>query len=231
MSADSAELRPIALRAAELVPEGAVVGLGSGRAAAVFIHVLGERVRAGLSIRGVPTSQASAQLAMQSGIPLIDLASVGSIDVDVDGADEVDPRGNLIKGLGGALLREKIVADASRKVVILVGREKLVPVLGGRGLLPVEVASFGLAHCQRRLAAMGLDPQVRRHDGEPFLTDNGNHILDCRIGPIENPAPFERSLVEIPGVVETGLFLGMADTILIQDGDRLEERSCNRRQA
>lgn len=226
MSADSAELRPIALRAVQLVPEGAVVGLGSGRAAAVFIRLLGEHVRAGRCVRGVPTSQASADLARQSGIPLIDLADVDSIDVDVDGADEVDPAGNLIKGLGGALLREKIVADASRRVVILVGREKLVPALGARGLLPVEVAPFGRAHVERRLTAMGLDPRIRLRDGQPVISDNGNPILDCRIGPIENPAQLERSLVEIPGVLETGLFLGVADTILIQDGDQIEERRC-----
>jgi ribose 5-phosphate isomerase A len=226
MSADANDLRLLALRAVELVPDGGVVGLGSGRAAAAFIRVLGERARGGLRIRGVPTSQASADLARHSGIPLADLAEVETIDVDVDGADEVDPQGNLIKGLGGALLREKIVADASRQVVILVGAEKLVPVLGARGLLPVEVAPFGLAHCQRRLTSMGLDPRLRLQEGKPFVTDNGNQILDCHIGPIESPAQFERSIVEIPGVVETGLFLGIADTILIQNGDRVEMRRC-----
>jgi ribose 5-phosphate isomerase A len=226
MSADSAELRPIALCAVQLVPDGGVVGLGSGRAAAVFIRALGERVRGGLRVRGVPTSHASAELALQSGIPLIDLDDADTIDVDVDGADEVDPAGNLIKGLGGALLREKIVADASRRVVILVGQEKLVQALGSRGLLPVEVAPFGRAHAQRRFTALGLDPQIRLRDGKPLITDNGNQILDCRIRPIDNPEELQRLLVAIPGVVETGLFLGIADTILIQAGDTVEERNC-----
>lgn len=218
------ELNAIVERALALVPNGSVVGLGSGRAASAFIRALGDRARQGLLVRGVPTSQASAELAREVGIPLVDLSEVETIDVDVDGADEVDPQCNLIKGLGGALLREKIVAAASRQLVILVGAEKVVPVLGTRGILPVEIVPFGLEFCERRLAALGLKPCPRVHDGKPFVTDNGNRILDCRIGPIEHPAEFEQAIHAIPGVVGTGLFLGMAHTVLIQTGTTVEVR-------
>jgi ribose 5-phosphate isomerase A len=224
MPMPATELNAIVERALALVPNGSVVGLGSGRAASAFIRALGERVGQGLRVRGVPTSRASAELAREVGIPLVDLSEVETIDVDVDGADEVDPQCNLIKGLGGALLREKIVAAASRQLVILVGAEKVVPVLGTRGILPVEIVPFGLEFCERRLTALGLKPIFRLRDGKPFVTDNGNHILDCRIGPIEDPAEFERAIHAIPGVVGTGLFLGMAHTVLIQTGATVEVR-------
>lgn len=220
----TSNLSEIVERALQLVPDGSVVGLGSGRAASAFILALGVRVRQGLRVRGVPTSQASADLATQAGIPLVDLADVESIDIDVDGADEVDPQCNLIKGLGGALLREKIVAADSRQVVILVGAEKLVPVLGAHGILPVEVVPFGLTFCERRLAALGLSPVRRVRDGKPFVTDNGNRVLDCRIAPLEDPVTLDRSLRAIPGIVDTGLFLGMAHTVLIQNGSIVETR-------
>lgn len=224
MPSDTAsKLKGIVERALQLVPDGSVVGLGSGRAATAFIQALGERVRSGFRVRGVPTSQASAEAARLAGIPLVTLADVEAVDIDVDGADEVDPSGDLIKGLGGALLREKIVAVASKQVVILVGAEKRVPVLGSHGVLPVEVVPFGLEFCQRRLTALGLNPQQRLHDGKPFVTDNGNRILDCGIGPIDDPAKFEQALRAIPGIVETGLFLGIADVVLIQDGPSVEE--------
>jgi ribose 5-phosphate isomerase A len=215
-------LRPIAERAAELIPEGSVVGLGTGAAASLFIRALGERVRQGLVVRGVPTSQASADLARQLGIPIVDLSDVEAIDVDVDGADEVDPQCDLIKGLGGALVREKIVAAASRHVVILVGAEKLVPMLGSHGVLPVEVVPFGVPLCQMRLAEIGCDPHLRTSDGAPFVTDNGNQIIDCRIKPLVDPAHLESQIREIPGVVASGIFLGMAQTVLVQRGDIVE---------
>ena len=142
-------------RAFELITDGAIVGLGSGRAATQFVLALGRRVQQGFRVRGVPTSNAIADLARQEGIPLASLEEIDAIDVDVDGADEVDPHLNLIKGLGGALVREKIVAASARRLVILVGPEKLVPVLGSRGVLPVEVVPFGRALCQRRLDAKG----------------------------------------------------------------------------
>jgi ribose 5-phosphate isomerase A len=135
----------------------------------------------------------------------------------VDGADEVDPAGNLIKGYGGALVREKVVAAASRRVVILVGREKLVPVLGSRGILPVEVIPFAVGAVSRRLAALGCPAQVRMHDGSRFVSDNGNWILDCAVGPLDNPAELDSAIRAIPGVVGTGLFLGMNPTVLVLD--------------
>jgi len=219
------ETRPsVATRALDLVKDGDVVGLGTGRAATAFVHALGAAVKEGLRVRGVPTSQATGDLATQLGIPLARLDEVGQIDVTFDGADEVDPRLDLIKGYGGAMVREKIVAASSRRLIILVGAEKLVPVLGSRGILPVEVVPFGLPLCQRRLTGLGCRPTVRLVDGQPFVTDNGNQILDCGISPIQDPTAFEQSILSIPGVVGTGLFIGMADTVLVQDGEMVEVR-------
>ncbi|MSR56491.1 MAG: ribose-5-phosphate isomerase RpiA [Planctomycetaceae bacterium] len=214
----------MAEQALALVRNGNVVGLGSGRAATAFIEALGERVRQGLQVRGVPTSQESADFSRRLGIPLVDPAEVVSIDIDVDGADEVDPQCNLIKGLGGALLREKIVAAASKQVVILVGSEKLVPVLGTRGKLPVEVVPFGVPLCTRRLAALGCIAHIREQEGRPFVTDNGNHILDCAIGLLDDAARLDADIRAIPGVVGTGLFLQIAQTVLIQHGDQIQVR-------
>jgi ribose 5-phosphate isomerase A len=225
MSTESTELRAIAQHALTMIPDGSVVGLGTGHAAIAFIHALGERVRGGLRVRGIPTSEASALLARQLAIPLTTLDQVDAIDIDVAGADEVDPACNLIKGYGGALLREKIIAAASRRVVILVGPEKLVPVLGSRGTLPVEVVPFGLPLCQRRLTPLGCVPEIRMHAGKPFVTDNGNVILDCRIAPLDRPAELEQAIRAIPGVVGTGLFLAMANTVLIQKGNDVEVRT------
>jgi ribose 5-phosphate isomerase A len=217
-----------ARRALEMIRDGDAVGLGSGRAASAFVEALAERVRAGLRIRGVPTSEATARLASQHGIPLTTLDEVLPLDITVDGADEVDPQRNLIKGLGGALVRERIVATASRRLVILVGPEKIsekvVPALGSRGILPVEVVPFGMALCRRRLADLGFPADVRREGGRPFVTDNGNVILDCQIKPLADPAAVEQAIHAIPGVVGTGLFLGIADTVLIDRGDALEVR-------
>lgn len=227
-SAASGLKRSVAAHALEYVKEGNVVGLGTGRAATAFVHALGAAVARGLRVRGVPTSQVTADLATQLGIPLASLDEVGQIDVTFDGADEVDPRLDLIKGYGGAMVREKIVAASSRRLVILVGAEKLVPVLGSRGILPVEVVPFGLPLCQRRLAELSCRPAVRLVDGRPFVTDNGNRILDCGISPIRDPTTFEQSILSIPGVVGTGLFIGMAQTVLIQDGENVvvRDRAC-----
>ena len=221
MAAAPDDFRGIAERAVDMVQDGSIVGLGTGHAATAFIHVLGERVRAGLRVRGVPTSQVSADLARRLGIALTTLEEIDTIDVDVDGADEADPQCNLIKGYGGALVREKIVAAASRQLVILVGPEKLVPVLGTRGILPVEIVQFGLGPCRRRLETLGFKATQRTRDGTPFITDNGGFILDCAIPPLQRPAEIEQTLLAIPGVVGTGLFLGMAHTVLIQEGDKV----------
>jgi len=208
--------------ALQLIQDGAAVGLGSGRAATAFIHALGKRVQQGLKVRGVPTSENSAQLARQLGIPLVSFDDVEYLDVDVDGADEVDPHNNLIKGLGGALVREKIVAAAARRLVILVGPEKIVPVLGSRGVLPVEVIPFGLAPCQRRLEQLGFAGKLRTVNGQPFVSDNGNYILDCKVGPIADPAQMDITIRAIPGVVDHGMFIGMKPTVLIQDGEQVK---------
>ncbi|MCI0639729.1 MAG: ribose-5-phosphate isomerase RpiA [Gemmataceae bacterium] len=205
-------------RALELVPDGARIGLGSGRAAQAFVRALGERVRSGAAhVRGVPTSEETAALARQVGIPLATLAEVGELDLTVDGADEVDPYFDLIKGYGRALVREKIVAAASRRLIILVGGEKLVPKLGTRGKLPVEVTPFALPLCERRLGELGCRPIPDRRGENLFVTDNGNHIIDCQIGPIPDAPRLEMNIRAIPGVVGTGLFLGMADTVLVGD--------------
>lgn len=206
-------------RALSSVKDGYVVGLGTGRAASAFVRALGRRVEAGLRVRGVPTSRATGELAQSLGIPLATLEQVESIDVTVDGADEVDPQTNLIKGYGGALVREKIVAAASKRLVIVVGPEKLVPVLGSRGILPVEVLPFALPFCRQRLRELGCDGTPRETGGVPYVTDNGNTILDCKIAPIEDPAALEAAIQAIPGVVGSGLFVGMACSVLVEGED------------
>jgi ribose 5-phosphate isomerase A len=208
-----------ALGAAALaeVKPGTVVGLGTGQAATAFIHALGKAVKEGLRITGVPTSDASADLARKLGIPLID--EPVTLDVAVDGADEVDPQLDLVKGFGGALVREKIVAAAARRFIVLVGEEKLVKVLGGRGRLPVEVVPFAVPFVTRRLTELGHPPVVRPRDGKPWVTDNGNLILDAAVRSIPEPGKLDRTLLDIPGVVGTGLFVGMAHLVMVwQDG-------------
>ena len=223
-SPNPAGLTAIAETAVAMIQDGFVVGLGSGRAATAFVEALGEHVQQGLRVRGVATSQATSDLARRSAIPLASLDEIEAIDITVDGADEVDPRLDLIKGWGGALVREKIVAAASGRLVILVGSEKLVPILGTRGKLPVEVVAFGLQPCRRRLAELGLISEPRKAGGGLFVTDNGNYILDCQLFQISNPAELEIQSRSIPGVVGTGLFLGMADTVLVQEGEQVQIR-------
>ena len=219
-------LGALARRALGFVKDDTAVGLGAGRAATAFVRALAARVRDGLRVRGVPVSEATAELAEELGIPLVGLEA--EIDITVDGADEVDPDLNLIKGYGGALLRERVVAAASRRQVILVERDKLVPRLGSRGRLPVEVVPFALPLCRRRLAALGLGPALRTAGERPFVTDNGNVILDCVVGSIADPPGLERALRAVPGVVDTGLFLGTADTVLVADGTSVSEWSRQR---
>ncbi len=204
-------------RALAFLIDGDVIGVGSGRASAAFTKLLGDRVRAGLHVRGVPTSQAAAALMQQVGVPLASLDEVPQLAVAVDGADEVDPNLDLIKGYGRALVREKIVAASAKKVIILVGPNKIVPVIGSRGNLPIEVLPFALPLCLRRLRDLGLTPIPFEKDGKPFFSDNGNLILDCGVKPIARPAELEASIRSIPGVVGTGLFLGMADVVLVGD--------------
>ncbi len=211
-----------ARRALELVKDGQTLGLGTGRAAAAFVDALGEKVRAGLRVRGVPTSIATAEQAKKLGIPLVTLEEAVELDVAFDGADEVDPNLDCVKGYGGALVREMIVAAAARRFVVLVGAEKMVSALGQRGRIPVEIVPYALPVARRKLEALGVAPVVRaKAGGEPYVTDNGNWILDCGTKPLADAAAFERAARALPGVVGTGLFLGMADTVIVQDGDRV----------
>jgi ribose 5-phosphate isomerase A len=210
-------------RALEFLPDDALIGLGSGRAAQAFIRALGNRFQSGaIRVRGIATSEDTAELAREVGIPLSTFADTNAPDVTVDGADEVDPSLNLIKGYGRAMVREKIISAYSRCLLILVGEEKLVPQLGTRGKLPVEVVPFALPVCQRQLQQLGCRPVVWAEDGRPLTTDNGNNILDCAVDPISDPVRLETELRAIPGVVGTGLFLEMADLVLVGSNENFE---------
>ncbi|MGH7896832.1 MAG: ribose-5-phosphate isomerase RpiA [Candidatus Binatia bacterium] len=216
-------LQKVGEAATGYIESGMKVGLGTGRAAAAFVRVLGEHVKAGLQIVGVPTSEATRKLAESLGIPLTTLAEAGTLDLTIDGADEVAPGLALIKGLGGALVREKIVAASSKRFIVVVGHEKVVERLGVKTPLPVEVVPFGLALCERRLAALGSIPKLRSlpQSSDPFVSDNGNYILDCKFVAIDDPAGLDVEIGEIPGVVDTGLFVGMAERVLVQEGDEV----------
>lgn len=204
-------------KAAELVEDGMRVGLGTGTTAYWLVVRLAERVREeGLRLRCVPTSRQTEEQAHALGLPLVTLGEVEALDIAIDGADEIGPELALIKGGGGALLREKLVAAAARRFVVIADRSKLVEVLG-RFPLPVEVVQFGWELTARRIAGVvGVEPLLRRSpDGEPFVSDNGNFILDCRCGAIPDPARTERELKSLTGVVESGLFVGLAQLAIV----------------
>ncbi len=209
--------------AAKLVKDGDVVGLGTGSTAYFAVIALGERVKAGMKIIGIPTSSQTADLARTAGIPLTTFDEHPEIDITIDGADEIDPQLRLIKGGGGALLREKVVASASKKMVVVADSGKLVPVLG-KFPLPIEIISFARAVVEKRIAALGATPKLRtKPDGSPYLTDNGNQILDCAFGKITDPPALAQALSNIAGIVEHGLFIGLASMALVGRGDRVEE--------
>lgn len=217
-----------ARRSLDFVQDSMVVGLGTGTTARYAIERLGARVRDGWRLRGVPTSDATAALARQHGIPLVTLEEVEAIDVTIDGADEVLATGDAIKGAGGALVREKIVATASRRVVFIGDARKLVPRLGAQPL-PVEVVPFGWPVVQRALAAHGFDATLRRDaSGAPFRSDNGNHILEARLR-AGAALPDDATIRAIVGVVDHGLFRGLADHVIIGRGDQVEVIDCVRR--
>jgi ribose 5-phosphate isomerase A len=212
MSQDENQLKLAAAEsAAAQVTDGMIVGLGSGSTAALAVNALGRRVTGGLRIVGIPTSEATAAQARSLGIPLTSLAEVSRIDMTIDGADEVEEGSlNLIKGLGGALLREKIVASASKHLVIVVDDRKLVSHLGAHNPVPVEVVPFGWQATARELLDMGAKPALRRNpDGEPFISDGGHNILDCAFGPIASPESLAKKLDHVVGLVEHGLFIGL----------------------
>ena len=201
-------------KALELVQDGMLIGLGSGSTARYFTEGLGHLVAGGMKVRGVPTSRATAELAAELGIPIV-TELVGQIDLTVDGADEVDPALNLIKGRGGALFREKLVAAASKRFVVVVDESKMVKELGV-GVLPVEVLPFLWRLTAERVAGLGVSLVVRGGEETPYITDNGNLILDVTVeGGIKHPADLGVELKKLTGVVEHGLFVGMTDTVIM----------------
>jgi ribose 5-phosphate isomerase A len=205
-----------ALKASEFVRSGMVVGLGTGSTAKHLLVALGEQVKAGMKLRGVPTSQETATLAKEVGIPLIDAENRWEIDVAIDGADQVDPHFNLIKGGGGALLKEKIVAASAKQFIVVVDHTKQVPVLGGAFPLPIEVIPFGWGSTAREIEALTKSRVVlRERNGAPFRTEAGNLIVDVHIDRISQPGELETALNLIPGVVETGLFVGRTNVLIV----------------
>lgn len=208
--------RSAARRAVAEVEDGMILGLGSGSTAAFALEALAARVAAGLRVAGIPTSERTAALARRLGVPLTSFAEHRHIDLTIDGADQVE-RGtlNLIKGLGGALLREKIVAGASDRMIVVVDETKLVDRLGGRTPLPVEIVAFGWQTVLDRLAAMGCAPLLRAEADQPVVTDGGNYIADCAVAEIADPAALEARLATTLGIVESGLFVGLASRIFI----------------
>lgn len=207
--------RQAAIEALNEVQEGMIVGLGTGSTASQFIRELGEKVRAGFKVFGIPTSEVSARLAEQVGIKLTTLKSHPAIDLTVDGADEVSPELDLIKGLGGALVREKIVAHASKRVLIVVDESKLVGRLGERVAVPVEVVPFGADAIIPKLERWGGPAQVREQDGRPFVSDNGNTIIDWKHGVIDQPILLEKQLKALTGVVDSGIFSNVAACVIV----------------
>ena len=225
MNVRDQEKQAAANDAAELVESGQIVGLGSGSTAAHFVRFLAERIRQGLKIVGIPTSQATKELAERLGITLTTLEAHPEIDIDIDGADEIDPQLNLIKGGGGAFLREKIVASVSRRFVVIGDSAKQVARLG-KFPLPVETIPFAQALIAHQVQRLGAKVALRRSaDGNAYVTDEGHHILDCTFGEIADATTLAQKLRAIPGVVEHGLFIGMAEMALLgRDGDVVQIR-------
>lgn len=213
---DKEALKKLAAEAAlDYVKDGYVVGLGTGSTVRHLLTALGQRVQAGLKITGVPTSEETAELARKAGIPLLTEDDLWTIDVAIDGADQVDPRLNLIKGGGGALLREKIVAANARQVIIMVDETKCVPVLGGTFPLPIEVLPFGWRNTARMIEQLGGKTTRRECNRHVFRTASAHYILDLHMVRIDDPASLEARLHRIPGVIECGLFVGRTDILIV----------------
>jgi ribose 5-phosphate isomerase A len=224
MTVDRDELkRAAALRAIEEVQDGMVLGLGTGSTAAHVVEGLAARVRAGLRVVGIPSSERTAAQARRLGIQIATFAEYQKLDLTIDGADEVELGTlHLIKGLGGALLREKIVAAASRRLVIVVDQEKLVERLGEHTPVPVEVTPFGWQATTAALAALGSMPERRYIGEQPFVTDEGHLIFDCRFGPIADPASLEARIAMTVGTVESGLFVGRSSMVVVASDSGVE---------
>lgn len=215
--------RQAALAALDEIRDGMIVGLGTGSTASHFIRELGQKVRTGMRILGIPTSEQSRKLATEVGIRLTTLREHPQIDVTVDGADEVSSSLDLLKGLGGALVREKIVAHASNRVIIVVDETKLVDRLGRRAPVPVEVVPFAADLVAAQLLRWGGDGNVRQQGDRPFLSDNGNFILDWRHGIIDEPHIFEKQIKGITGVVDSGIFAHVADLVVVATGSSIHK--------
>lgn len=210
--------RQAALAALDEIRDGMIVGLGTGSTASIFIRELG---KSGLKVRGIPTSEDSRQLAEASGVPLTSFDIHPEIDVTVDGADEVSPELHLTKGLGGALVREKIVAHASKRVVIVVDESKLVQRLGSKSVIPVEVVPLAVPLVLRQLP----QSEVRHKNGKVFVSDNGNHIVDWKSGVIDDPVETERRLKSITGVVDSGIFADVADLVIVAGASGIQRKA------
>jgi ribose 5-phosphate isomerase A len=217
--------RQAAERAVQFVEDGMVLGLGTGSTTYFAVEAIGALVRQGYDLKGVPTSKATEDQARRSGIPLLRLDDVERIDLTIDGADEVDDNLDLIKGMGGALLREKMVAFISDQEIIIVDDSKMVRCLGTLSPLPIEVVQFGHERTRRHLEGLGCRPELKG-GANPFITDNGNMIYNCRFDRIDDPSSLEEKLKNIPGVVETGLFLRLATKVVIagEKGIEVKER-------
>jgi ribose 5-phosphate isomerase A len=202
--------------AVALVEDGMRLGLGTGSTAQLILPMLGAMVASGMRLVGVPTSERTAKFARRAGVPLTTLAETPELDLAIDGADEVDPEFNLIKGGGGALLREKVVASCARRFVVVVDRSKLVDQLGVFPL-PIEVSPMAATPVARRIGAHGREVTLRSSakNGGPYVTDEGHHILDCRFGRITDSRTLARTLADMPGVLEHGLFLDMAELVIV----------------
>ena len=202
------------IAALEAIKDGMIVGLGTGSTATHFIRELGVRVQAGLRVHGIPTSEESRKLAAEVGIPLTTLREHPIIDVTVDGADEVSDGLDLMKGLGGALVREKVVAHASKKVIIVVDETKLTGRLGVKAPIPIEVVPFALEVARGQLILWGGEAKLREKEGKPFLSDNGNYILDWWHGPIDQPWALEKQIKGVTGIVDSGIFANVASQVI-----------------
>jgi len=216
--------RAAALKAVEYVRDGMVVGLGTGSTAKHVILALGERIKKGLKIKGVSTSQETARLARKAKIPLLPDDEVWPIDVAIDGADQVDTQFNLVKGGGGALLKEKIVAASAKRFIVVVDHTKRVQVLGGSFPLPVEIIPFGWRNTARKIEACGGKAVLRKRGGKIFKTETGHYILDVQIARIDRPAELELQLNALPGVVENGLFVARTSVLIVGTPAGVEEQ-------